>query len=142
MRLSRSLVVPLAVILLATSAVLVAVQRTTGDAGRQRPLEGFACNPNQLTSYTGIVTRYTRQADSTTLQIKTDWGTTESVTVRHPGTDDPSRFFRYMGKPFAPGDWARVERSKGVLIEGTRATAWVCADGQVAVDWGVPGEVR
>ena len=105
---------------------------------RPRAPEAFACARNDLTVYTGLVTRYQRGQGRTTLRISTDWETTEDVTVPHAGTDDPSASFRYLGKPFTGKDWVRIERSKGVLRTGTRAAAWVCTDGKVMVDWGVP----
>jgi hypothetical protein len=107
---------------------------------RQRPPEEFACPRNDLTVYTGLVTRYERSLGRTTLRIRTDWDTTENVTLTHAGSDDASAWYRYMGKPFTAADWARIERSKGVLIAGIRAAAWVCADGKVMVDWGVRKE--
>ena len=106
-------------------------------ASRQRAPEAFACDRNNLTVYTGVVRTYQRRAGSTTLQIRTDFDTTEQVTLRHPGTDDPSAHFRMLGEPFTAADWNRIEVKKGVLRDGTRAAAWVCGDGRVMVDWGV-----
>lgn len=108
---------------------------------RQRPPEEFTCPRNDLTVYTGLVTRYERARGRTTLRIRTDWDTTENVTLTHAGSDDASASYRYMGKPFTAADWVRIERSKGVLRAGTRAAAWVCTDGKVMVDWGVPKEL-
>lgn len=109
---------------------------------RQRSPEAFACPRNDLTVYTGVVTRYERQLGRTTLRISTDWDTTEDVTLTHAGTDDASASYRYMGKPFTASDWARIEQSKGVLRTGIRAAAWVCTDGKVMVDWGVPARIE
>jgi hypothetical protein len=116
--------------------------RGTQEGARQRAPESFSCDRNNLTSYTGVVTTYRRQTGSTSLTIRTDYDTTEAVSLKHPGTDDPSRFFRMQGEPFAAADWTRIETRKGVLRDGTRASAWVCADGRVMVDWGVPSETR
>ena len=102
---------------------------------RQRPPEAFACAPNDLTAYTGVVVRYQRERERTTLRIRTDWDTNENVTVAHPGAADAAAFFRYAGRPFAATDWARIESSAGVVRPNTRATAWVCSDGKVMVDW-------
>lgn len=124
------------------SSPALAAQRAAAAPQRQRPLAGFTCAPDALTSYTGVVVRYTRQTGTTTLRIKTDWDTVEEVALKHPGTDDPSALFRMTGAPFTAADWARIERSKGVLVPGTRASAWVCSDGQVMVDWGVASEAR
>jgi len=110
------------------------------EQGRQRAPEGFACDRNDLTVYTGVVSRYQRARGRTTLRVRTDWETTEAVTVLHTGTDDPSASFRYMGNPFTTRDWARIEKSKGILRPGIRAAAWVCADGKVLIDWGAPKE--
>ena len=116
--------------------------RRTQEGARQRAPEFFTCDRNNLTSYTGIVSTYRRQAGATTLIIRTDYDTTEEVSLKHPGTDDPSRFFRMQGAPFTAADWTRIEARKGVLRDGTRASAWVCTDGRVMVDWGVPSETR
>ena len=114
----------------------------TQRAGRQRPPETFACDPNNLTAYTGVVRNYQRRVGSTTLQIRTDFETTEQVSLSHPGTDDPSSMFRMMGEPFTAADWNRIESRKGVLRAGTRAAAWVCSDGRAMVDWGVLSDTR
>ena len=116
--------------------------RRTQEGARQRAPELFACDRNDLTSYTGVVRSYRRETGVTSLTIRTDYDTTEEVSLKHPGTDDPSRFFRMLGKPFTPADWSRIESRKGVLRDGTRASAWVCTDGRVMVDWGVPNETR
>jgi len=110
--------------------------------GRQRAPESFACDRNNLTVYTGVVTSYQRRTGATTLRIRTDSDTTEQVTVKHPGTDDPSAHFRMMTEPFTPADWSRIESKKGVLRAGTRAAAWVCSDGGVMIDWGALSDTR
>ena len=112
----------------------------TDGGSRPRPIEGFNCPANNLTSYTGVVTRYTREVGKTTLRIRTDWDTTENVTLTHPGTDDGSAMFRVNGAPFTAADWARIEQRKGVLVDKARAAAWVCSDGRVIVDWNAPKE--
>ena len=127
---------------LAISAALTldAQTRRGQQPDRQRPPETFACRSNDLTSYTGTVVRYQRQTGQTTLTIRTDWETTETVTLRHPRSDDPSVFFRIQGRPFTGADWAAIERAKGVLRDGTRAAVWVCKDGKMQVDWLAPKE--
>ena len=115
-------------------------RRRVPEQSRQRTPEGFACERNDLTVYTGVVSRYRRERGRTTIRVRTDWETTENVTVTHQGTDDPSASFRYMGNPFTARDWAQIEKSRGVLRPGLRAAAWVCADGKVLVDWGARKE--
>jgi hypothetical protein len=107
---------------------------------RQRPPDAFACAPNDLTSYTGVVLRYERERERTLLRIRTDWDTIEDVTVTHTGAADAAAFFRYAGRPFIATDWERIESSPGVLRPSTRATAWVCTDGKVLINWAVPKE--
>jgi hypothetical protein len=110
--------------------------------GRQRAPESFACDRNNLTVYTGVVISYQRRVGTTTLRIRTDEDTTERVSLSHPGTDDPSPFFRMMTERFTPADWNTIEERKGVLRKGTRAAAWVCSTGRVMVDWGALGDTR
>jgi len=130
-----------AVFLLALSVTASGQERRRApEQSRQRAPAGFVCDRNDLTVYTGVVSRYQRAHGRTTLRIRTDWETTEAVTVTHRGGDDPSPSFRYKGKPFTAEDWARIEKSKGVLRPGLRAAAWVCGDGKVLVDWGAPKE--
>lgn len=87
----------------------------------------------------GRVLHDTRRAGRTELQIRTDWDTTETVRIRHPGSDDPSRWFLLDGQPFQPGDWARIETRRGRLQPGLRVVAWVCDDGRAPlVDWQPP----
>lgn len=69
-----------------------------------------------------------------------DWDTTEDIAVPHHGAANAAASFRYAGRPFTAKDWERIESSTGVLRPLTRATAWVCQDGKVLVDWAVPKE--
>ena len=130
-------------VLLATLACAAApddLQDRSAAQVRQRPPEAFACEPNDLTAYTGVVERYQRERERTTLRIRTDWNTNEDVAVPHNGATDAAASFRYAGRPFTAKDWERIESSTGVLRPSTRATAWVCRDGKVLVDWAVPKE--
>jgi hypothetical protein len=128
-------------LVLARGAACDAQPRQAQESPRQRPIEGFTCSRDNLTTYTGIVIEYRRAVGETTLRIRTDWDTTERVSLKHPGTDDPSAFFHIDGRPFnAASDWKQIEQSKGVLLAGTRAAAWVCSDGKTMVDWGAPKE--
>ena len=111
-----------------------AQDRKAGTPTRQRPPDGFTCATNDLTAYTGVVVRYQRERQRIALRIRTDWDTTEDVAVPH-GAADAAASFRYAGRPFTANDWERIEKSTGVLRPSTRATAWVCKDGTVLVDW-------
>lgn len=117
-----------------------ALQDRGAARSRQRPPEAFTCAPNDLTAYTGVVVRYERERERTVLRIHTDWDTNEDVTITHPGAGDAAAFFRYAGRAFTATDWQRIESSPGVLRPSTRATAWVCSDGKVLIDWAVPKE--
>ncbi len=105
--------------------------------GRLRPSPALACDPNHLTSYSGVVSGYRRDNDSTRIQIDTDEDTVEVVTVAHVGKADAATHFQLWGAPFTAGDFARIETSAGVLIDGMRAIAWVCDDGKTVpvIDW-------
>ena len=109
------------------------------EAARVRPPAEATCPPDQLTMYGGQVLRYRRLLDRTEIGIRTDWGTTETVTIKHPGSSDPSRWFLVERKAFEAADWARIERRAGQLLPGLRAAAWVCDDGRnPVVDWQPP----
>ena len=136
-----SLIAALSLSFLLTAGETFAQSGQAQGQARQRPAEGFACSRDNLTVYTGVVIEYRRGMGQTTLGIRTDWDTTERVTLKHPGSDDPAAFFRLDGKPFNPAsDWIRIEQRKGVVRPGARASAWACSDGKVMVDWGAPKE--
>lgn len=102
------------------------------------PPTGLKCVRNDLTVYDGKVLAYRRRKGSTFLRIRTSFDTTETVTIRHPGTDDPSEFYLLNGEPFTRSDWRRIEERKKFLRPGMRANVWVCRGNpaiQPVVDW-------
>ena len=116
---------------------LIDVQPRSAD--RLAPPAVVTCPRNNLTSFTGRVTRWTRTLGETNLTIYTDWDTSETVTLKHPGTDEASKWFLLNANAFQSSDWAQIEVSKGKLKSRMRATAWVCDDGrQPIVDWQPP----
>lgn len=106
--------------------------------GRVAAPEGLKCGLNDLTLYDGVVVAYERKTGSTFLRIDTNFDTTEEVTLKHPGTDDPSSLFLVNGEAFKSSDWQKVEGAKYKLRPGTRANVWVCIGDpavQPVVDW-------
>ena len=102
------------------------------------PPSQLKCDRDDLTSYDGQVLAYRRRKGSTFLHIRTNFDTTEEVTIRHPGTDDPSDFYLLNGKTFTRSDWRRIEKRTKVLRRGMRANVWVCRGNpsiQPVVDW-------
>ncbi|HZH30919.1 MAG TPA: hypothetical protein VEY11_09160 [Pyrinomonadaceae bacterium] len=113
-------------------------QRQQQPGGRMMPPPVLQCDRSDLTSYDGRVIAYRRRKGSTFLRIRTNSDTTEEVTIRHPATDDPSKFYLLNGQPFTKSDWRRIERRGKVLIKNMRANVWVCRDKpaiQPVVDW-------
>ena len=113
---------------------------TLGVAQERRigPPTSLRCDRSEVTLYDGRVLVYRRQRGKTFLRVRTSFDTTEEVTIRHPGTDDPSRFYLIDGETFTREDWKRIERRKGVLKNGMQANIWVCRDNpkiQPVVDW-------
>lgn len=107
------------------------------------PPDAASCPRDKLTVFSGVVIAYRRAVGATTLRIRTDWATLESVQLRHPGSDDPSARFLIERAPFAASDWARIESSPGKLRPSMRAAAWVCSDGsQPLIDWQPPEQQR
>ena len=107
------------------------------DAGRIRPPASLTCDANHLTSWFGVVSGYRREDKQTWLQISTDYDTVEQLTIDHAGQPDASAHYLLWQEPFTAADWNKIEKSKGVLIEGMRAIAWICDDGKTApvIDW-------
>jgi len=105
---------------------------------RIAPPSILKCERNDLTLYDGMILTYRRRKGSTFLRIRTSFDTTEALTLRHPGTDDSSKFFLLNGKPFMQSDWRRIEKRTRVLQAGMHANIWVCRDNpaiQPVVDW-------
>jgi hypothetical protein len=108
--------------------------------GRLRP-PPLACDINQTTSWTGRVTGYRRDAKGLWFRIATDEDTVEEATLAGRTQADWAKQFLLRRTTFNAGDWSRIERKPGVLIEGMRATAWICEDGKTppVIDWQPPG---
>ena len=106
-------------------------------AGRLLPPATLGCDRNHLTSWSGVVSGYRREAARTWLQVSTDEDTVEQTSIEHPGQPNASAHYLLWGAPFTALDWPKIERATGVLIDGTRAVVWVCDDGKTApvVDW-------
>ena len=128
----------------AVGFVIIAVSHAGGvlsyqqPGGRIMPPSGLSCDRNDLTSYDGEVRAYRRRKGSTFLRIRTNFDTTEEVTIRHPGTNDPSKFYLINGQPFTRNDWRRIEKRRKILKPGMRANVWVCRGNpkiQPVVDW-------
>ena len=108
------------------------------EGGRIMPPPQLQCDRNDLTSYDGRILAYRRRVGSTFLRIRTNFDTTEEVTIRHRASDDPSKFYLINGEAFTKSDWRRVEKRPRVLKSGMRANVWVCRGNpsiQPVVDW-------
>jgi len=116
------------------------LQDVPRQGGRLAPSPSVTCDRNQLTSWTGVVSGYRRDSDSTWLRISTDEDTVEETTLDHPDQPDASAHFKLWGEPFQETDWPVIEETPGVLHPGMRATAWICEDGKTppVIDWQPP----
>lgn len=106
--------------------------------GRMMPPAELKCDRSDLTLYDGRILAYRRRIGRTFVRIRTNFDTTEEVTIRHYRTDDPSNFYLLNGERFMKSDWPRIEKRKRVLKAGMRANVWVCRDNpsiQPVVDW-------
>jgi len=109
--------------------------------GRQRlrPPDRVTCPRNNLTSFSGRVLSFYRSTGRTILRMRTDEATTERFTLKHPKSDDPSKWFLLRGEPFKQSDWALIESARNRLQPNMRAIVWVCDDGtNPIVDWRPP----
>ena len=128
-------------IILLTSVVL-SCNSPAQDAGEQHggrlaPPPHVTCDRDHLTSWTGKVTGYQRDEQSIWIEISTDEGTVEQTAIQHRGFQDASSHFLLWGEPFTPTEWTAIEATPGNLIDGMRATVWVCDDGRTpaVIDW-------
>lgn len=124
------------------SGLILSCNSPAGDsggqhAGRLAPPPGISCDRNHLTSWTGKVSGYNRDEQSIWIEISTDAGTVEQTTIHHKGFTDASTHFLLWGMPFKHSDWTAIEATPGNLIDGMRATVWVCSDGKTpaVIDW-------
>ncbi|MBC7931873.1 MAG: hypothetical protein H7Z38_15035 [Rubrivivax sp.] len=112
-----------------------AAQRESG-RGRIAPPAALTCDRDRLTSFTGVVRRYSRAPGVIALRVRTDEETTEHFTLRFPRREGASKHFLLNGEPFAKGDWKKIESKAGRLKPRMRVTVWVCSDETVpVVDW-------
>ena len=123
---------------LLTAVITVPALSLHQDRGRVMPHPQLKCERSDLTLYDGEVRAYRRRKGSTFLRIRTSFDTTEDVTIRHAGTDEPLKFFLLNGRAFTRTDWPSIEQRPKVLRRGMRANVWVCRGNpsiQPVVDW-------
>lgn len=115
-------------------AILLALlaEPATAQRGRYMPPDAVGCDRNNLTSYIGEVTRYSRDASGIRITLKTDDGTVE--TLRFEAGDR----ILLNGDEMKESDWQKVEEKAGKLKAGMRAIAWICRGGRPVLDWRPP----
>jgi hypothetical protein len=112
--------------------------------GRLRPPEGLSCDRNHTTSFTGRILAYSRTTRRILIRVRTDEQTTEQFTISLKPGEGAAKKFLFQGEAFQPGDWRKIERSRGILKPKMRATIWACRDSDddfraELIDWR-PGE--
>jgi len=122
-------------LLLAVLCTVACVAGVRGQ-GRIRPPDAIKCDLNHLTSFTGTVLSYSRNASRLTLRMRTDEATTEQFTLRFARGADATKFFLLHGEQFRTADWSLIERRRYRLRPKMRATVWVCDDkSNPVIDW-------
>lgn len=96
--------------------------------GRLKPPTGLSCDRNHTTSFTGLITAYSRSARRIQVRVRTDEQTTEQFTIPLSRGEDASKKFLLKGEPFRAGDWKKIERGRGLLKPRMRAIIWACRD--------------
>lgn len=124
----------------AAAGAAAAAEPVPWRGGRLRP-PPLACDINQTTSWTGRVTGYRRDAKGLWFRIATDADTIEEATLAGRSQADWAKQFLLRRTIFNAGDWSHIEQAPGRLIDGMRATAWICEDGKTppVIDWQPPG---
>jgi hypothetical protein len=108
--------------------------------GRLRPPAGLTCDTDHTTSFTGRITVYSRTARRILIGVRTDEQTSEQFTIWLRRGEDASKKFLFQGEAFRREDWKKIERARGILKPGMRATIWACRDEQddfhaELIDW-------
>jgi hypothetical protein len=75
------------------ATLLLTLTMTQAHSGPRLPLD-VPCDGNHLTIYAGRVVKLARHTARAVVSIRTDEATIESVTLKHPGRNDPTPFFR------------------------------------------------
>ncbi len=123
------------------TAVMLSCNNPSQDSGSQAAGQhappAVSCDRKQLASWTGLVTGYQRDEQSIWIEITTDENTVEETTIEHRGFADASSHFLLWDESFRHSDWTAIEATPGNLIDGMRATVWVCSDGKTpaVIDW-------
>jgi hypothetical protein len=124
----------LSLLLLFALSVSVAAQR-----GRLRPPESLKCDRNNLTSFTGRVTSYSRKPGQIVIRMSTDENTKEHFVLRYSENESPVQLFLINAEPFGEGDWVKIESTESHLKPNMRATVWVCQGSKnPVIDWNPP----
>jgi hypothetical protein len=141
-QLTDKLVVQIFVALALSLALPACAQQQRQPDSRQHnpriaPPATLKCDRNQLTSYNGVVSEYSRTDESIAITISTDWDTVEEVTIEYSTDRSSNSYFLLNGQQFSAGDWEKVESGRGIPIAGLRAYAWICLDGisPTVIDW-------
>jgi hypothetical protein len=128
-------------LLLCLASGLAPSSAARGIAAAQRvgaPAE-IPCSRDHLTLYNGRVLGLSRSRGRTTIRIRTDYQTTERVSISHTKSGTPLPWFRLHGEAFRQSDWGLIESARNRLKRGMRANIWVCDDGSnPIVDWQPP----
>lgn len=119
-----------------TLLLLAAATPAPAADSRLRAPSELPCSRDQLTSYSGTVTRWQRGASGAVLSIHTDADTRETVRLRLASGEALTARMRIDDAAFTAADWPRIESRPGQLRPGVRATAWICGESTVArIDW-------
>jgi len=119
--------------------IAIVLGMTLFGQARLRPPSTLPCSRDHLTSFTGVVSNYSRGPDQLRLTVKTDESTTEKFTLRYKRGQDVAQWFLFARERFEANHWAEIEKAPGQLKPGARATVWVCEGGaQPVVDWEAP----
>ncbi|MUH72750.1 hypothetical protein [Psychrosphaera haliotis] len=97
------------------------------------------CNPDNLTSWDGQVSTYTRGESVINLTLNTSYGTVEHFKASFENESELLSMFRLSGQAFTKSDWKAIESEEGVLKDTVRVTIWICSESDKTplLDWKV-----
>ena len=90
--------------------------------GRLAPPAAPGCSRDHLTSFTGVVSDYSRSATRLRFTMHTDESTVEKFALKYKQGEDVARWFLYGRERFESKHWQEIERAPGRLKAGARAT--------------------
>jgi hypothetical protein len=98
---------------------------------------GLDCDRDHITSFTGRVLAYSRQAGQISIRVRTDEGTTENFTISYAQAQELLKRVKLNGQKLRQEELEKIEARWRREKRSVRVTVWACYD----KDWRKPAAV-